>query len=184
MNNELTNAIVKHLFTGLGIYGEVPVSLRHQLFLTDQQIAFDDENDEAKMAPVWAGETKIENKKFSFIYTSLVMKDFPTEDFLVVKLDDNPGYGCYAALVDLNDLAGGFENKLDVQDGFIAVQLKSQSWIPANIYLQATFLAGMEQLKDLASRYEKSSKLEEMFGLLKDFITYREGISNDRSSQI
>jgi hypothetical protein len=175
MNNELTNAIVKHLFTGLGIYGEVPVSLRHQLFLTDQQIAFDDEKGEAKMAPVWAGETKIENKKFSFIYTSLVMKDFPTEDFLVVKLDDNPGYGCYAAAdLEASDI---------LEDGFIAVQLKSQSWIPANIYLQATFLAGMEQLKDLASRYEKSSKMEEMFGLLKDFITYREG-SNDRSSQI
>jgi hypothetical protein len=181
MNNELTNAIAKHLFTGLGIYGGVPVSLRHQLFWTDHQIAFDDEKGEAKMATVWAGETKIENKKFSFIYTSLVMKDFPMEDFLVVKLDDNPGYGCYAS-AEL--VVNQFQlNEFNIQDGFIAVQLKSQSWIPANIYLQATFLAGMEQLKDLASRYEKSSKMEEMFGLLKDFITYREG-SNDRSSQI
>lgn len=175
MNNELTNAIVKHLFTGLGIYGEVPVSLRHQLFLTDKQISFEDEGGE-KMASVWAGETKLDSKKFSFIYTSLVMKDYPTEDFLVVKLDDNPGYGCYAAAEE--ERVGNLY-RLDMRDGFIATQLKSQSWIPANVYLQATFLAGMETLKDLASRYDKSSKMEEMFGLLKNFIAYRESIENE-----
>jgi hypothetical protein len=175
MNTELTNAIIKYLYTGLGIYGtEVPVSLRHQLFKTDKQIAFEDESG-SKGVPVWAGETKLDNKKFNFIYTSLTINEM-TEDFLVVKLDDNPGYGCYASLDILNQSTIG--------DGFIAVQLKLNSWIPANVYLQATFLAGMEQLKDLASRYDKSSKVEEMFGLLKEFINYREKMENEPSDQI
>ena len=92
-----------------------------------------------------------------------------TENFVVIKLDGQPAYGCYLTSAPASGGIG-----ILAWDGFIATELKSKAWIPATTYIQATFLAGMEQLRDLTSKYDKSSNIDELFILLKEFIAYHE----------
>lgn len=161
---KLTDAIIEHIFKNLGLYNhQVPVSICHDIFLTKEQISFFLEKE--LFAPVWACQTSINDKKLSIICTSFGYD----ERFVVVKLDGNPAYGLYLDY-DAHD---------KYVNGFIATEIKSKAWIPTTIFLQATFLAGMEQLKDLTSKYDKASGLEELFLLLKEFIAYREAMNGD-----
>lgn len=172
MQSEITNAIVKHIFKNLGIFTEYPVavSICHDSFLLDKKITFQVDNCEL-FAPVWACQTSVENKTLNIICTSLAIDHEEhvnnTETFILVKLEGQPSYGCYLSSAGLG---------ITVWDGFIAVELKTKSWIPTTTFLQATFLAGMEQLKDLSSKYDKSINIEELFTLLKSFIAYRESL--------
>lgn len=169
---EITNAIVKHVFKNLGIFNDVPISICDEVFLTDKQISyFGDDGD--KFAPVWVCQTSVEGKKLSIICTSLVTPSEDhiddTENFVVVKLEGQPAYGCYL----LSAGSGTF-----IESGFIATELKPKTWVPTTTFLQATFLAGMEQLRDLTSKYDPVSNSEEFFTLLKDFITYHESFTS------
>jgi hypothetical protein len=165
---EITNAIVKHIFKNLGIFDDVPISIKNETFLTSEQISYSSDDGE-KTAPVWACQTSVEGKKLSMICTSLIIPGEDhiddTENFVVVKLAGQPAYGCYL-------LSAGFGTFIEA--GFIATELKPKTWIPTTTFLQATFLAGMEQLRDLTSKYDAISSPEELFTLLKEFIVYHE----------
>lgn len=147
------------------------MSIRHEAFLAEDMPYTYETIDGAVStdAPVFACHTKIDTKKFSIINASF--KSPPTsadqseefEDFIVVKLEGQPAYGC--ALIGSDNF---------YWSGFIAVEIKPKVWIPANVFIQATFLAGLEQLKELAGQYEKIDDLTEMYALLEEFIAFRE----------
>lgn len=168
---EITNAIVKHIFKNLGIFNDVPISICNEVFLTDKQISYSGDDGE-KFALVWACQTSVEGKKLSMICTSLITPNENDvdyiENFVLVKLEGQPAYGCYL-IAD--------ETATYIDAGFIATELKPKTWIPTTTFLQATFLAGMEQLRDLTSKYDPIPNSEELFGLLKDFISYHESFT-------
>ena len=171
----ITDAIVKHIFHNLGLFGKVPVSIAQEAFLTDKQISYSDDEEE-KQAEVFSCSTNVEGKKLSMISTSLIALsedklDEITDSFVVIKLEGQPAYGCYLMMTSS-------------QDGFIAAEIKPKVWIPTTVFLQATFLAGMEQLKNLISRYEKPSDhdVENLFTLLKEFIGYHEAFEGEEGN--
>lgn len=171
-NDEITNAIIKHIFTQLGLYDTTAVSIHHKAFLTDKTIAYENDNYEKMSAKVYACQTEISSKKLSIISSELD----ESENFVVVKFDSNPAYGLYlCSEYPSEDIIA---TPLVFQDGFLATQLKEKTWIPTTIYLQATFLAGMEQLRDLTSKYDKVKDIDVLFDLLKEFISYREAVCN------
>lgn len=179
MNNQpLTNAIAEHIFANLGVFGTVMTSITQDTFLTSKTIAyepsFEDQLDAEKgnelIAKVFACQTSTGAKKLSLIYSPLKtsckkhIQSF--EHFLLVKLEGSPAYGCYLLDCDLDE---------EKADGFIATELTPKNWIPTTTYIQATFLAGMEQLKDLFSQYKaiEAADLEELLISLKEFIAFQ-----------
>jgi hypothetical protein len=164
---EITNAIVKHIFKGLGLYGNVPVSILHPTFKTDKLIDYTDEEYREKQAEVFACQTSIENDQLNIICVSFPDSyDYDTENFVIVKLGNSPAYGCYLGSIKA-------DGEMKASDGSIATEIRPGAWIPTTTFLQATFLAGMEQVKELTSKYEKAKNIEDLFKLLKEFITYQ-----------
>ena len=163
---EITNAIAKHICTKLGLFETTKFSICHSSFLTDKSISYEEDKKE-KHSAVYACQTLIEDKKFSFINTSISSKEEDgdiIEHFLLIRLEGVSSYGIYLKVIS------------DLVDSFIATEIKSKSWIPATVYLQGTLLAGMEQLADLAFQYNRADNVDELFQMQKEFIEYRENL--------
>jgi hypothetical protein len=158
MSEQLTNQIVKHVLDNVGITDEKQVSILQ--FLTDKTIQFDVEDGELATAEVWACQTLVDNVRFRMMYSHL-----DGDMIFVSKLDECPTYGC--SLIIDNEITYNL-------DGFIGLKMNDQNWIPTTIFLQATFLAGMEQLKDLSGGYSKCSDHEDLLSDLKSFISFKE----------
>lgn len=175
MSQELTDAIVKHILFNLGATTEVfeRNSITNTRFLTDHQIEFDDEQGITEPAYIWACETTINHSKFRMmcvIFDCQHTKDADKEVAVLVKLPDCPTYGIMASN------SSGY-----IDEAFIACEIKDKMWVKTTSYIQATFLAGMEQLKELSAAYEKCEKTDDLFLLLKEFIAYRTSFDSEEA---
>lgn len=161
--NDLTNQIVKHIFDNLGLTDNRQVSLLQ--FLTDKTIQFssDGKDEEISSSQIWACQTVINNVRFRMMSTS-----FPdieeTETIFISKLDNCPTYGCSL-------ITGSNPSFLE---GHIGCKMNEESWVPTTIFIQATFLAGMEQLKDISGSFAKCSDNTDLVDDLKSFIAFKE----------
>lgn len=158
MNEKLTNTIVEHIFNNLGIINQnlIKNSIINDAFKIDQKINYFNENNEDKIANVYCCETTVNKSKFYLMATI-----FDDDLFLISKLEDCPAYGCF----------GSIENK-ELKDSFIVCNLGDKSWIPTTIFIKATFLAGMEQLREVNRPFLRSESYNDYFKLLKEFIDY------------
>lgn len=175
MNQKLTDMIVQHIFSNLGvnrISNHLGASIMDKKFLTKHTIDFKDSHGRAEKAKVWACQTVVNNSKFRIMFSNLECdhSDYVEQDaVMVIKLDGCPTYGCSLIIWDSQD----------VNCGFIACQIKDNAWMQATTYIQATFLAGMEQLKDLSSGYDKCDNTEDLITNIKEYIIYRETFIED-----
>jgi len=161
MNKTLTNQIVKHILTNLGILDSRPVSLISDEFLTDLQIEYENIEDKQTIANVWATEALANNIKIQLAATKFEMDN--DEFAVIIEIENCPTYGCY------------FENENDI-NSLIAFSLKGNAWIPADIYTQATFLAGMEQLKDLTASFSLCKNPQLIYDKIIGFVNFRDEI--------
>jgi hypothetical protein len=67
------------------------------------------------------------------------------------------------------------EEKVD-PEVMIAVSTDKDNWMPCSIYLQATFLAGMEQIRDLGFGWTKAANYSEQHKQLLSFIKFHQNI--------
>ena len=99
---------------------------------------------------------------------------------LTIQLKDAPTFGVYLIY-----------NKL-VEDppyaeALIAVNTDNKHWIPCNTYLQATFLAGMEQLRDLTFGWVKIKDYAAQHAQLLSFIKFHDSyfeVNTDEGQEI
>jgi hypothetical protein len=148
-NIALTNEIVKHIFDNLGITKELRGSVIHEVFQTNKTLSFTDDTGKQKV-PVYGCKVDVEGKKFEIVSVKLTAK----EAVFVSRLEGCPTYGCY-----LGD------------ECLIGVVAKDH-WLEASMFIQASFLAGMEQLREIGSVFTRMNNVDEMFEALKKFLVF------------
>lgn len=163
----LTDAIAEHILYYLGATNPFFAgnSITNEKFLTKHQIEFVDDQGITEQANIWSCETTINHSKFRMMcarFTCNHTKDEDEDIAVVIKLPDCPTYG----LMSTHSQGKSF-------DSFIACEIKEKTWVGTTTYIQATFLAGMEQLKELSVAYTKCESTEDLFTSLKEFINYR-----------
>lgn len=179
MNSELTNAILYHILLNLGLNKTQKNTIFNDLFITNNDIEYVNEFDEMNKSSVYSCQMKVNNSSFQIICAKL-STDYKTsidEDvYFVIKLEGCPTYGCY---LSVNTDKMEDVNNQSFHDGFIACFIDNKHWVPAPVFIQATFLAGMEQLRELSAPFTKVDSNEELFNNLKSFITYKESYMNE-----
>ena len=156
---KLTDCIVEHILNNLGMLQPKQNSIFSSQLLIKQKLTFEEENIEQSYN-IYACENTINQSKLS-IAASQIKKDEHQELLAIIMLEGSPIYGCY--LVIDHDA---------ISESKIVFQIKDHIWMDTNIFIQASFLAGMEQLKDLTSSFVACSVPDLMYQHLLSFIKY------------
>jgi len=159
----LTQEIVKHVMTKLGVGHEnlhsAYASIMHQDFELDQTICLINDEGEEVNNRMWSCKVSVEDKDFR-----LLLADCSTlgeeEYALMVALDGSPEYGIYYSITDPGAC-------------YIACLL-NEFWVTSTVYMQAAFLTGMEQVKDLSSPWVRNEKTKDLYEKLVKFIGHHE----------
>lgn len=163
MNKELTSQIIKHIFAGLAIIPSnftdlnKTKSLKSKEFLLKETIDFDTANESLKNH-IWGCQLSVDKQEIKILLGNCSSSD--SEEYaLLIQLKDSPSYGCYLMVNDLNK-------------SLIACSIDNKKWLQCNTYLQATFLAGMENIKEIGLVWNKCINYTENYQSLQSFIKY------------
>lgn len=162
---KLTNSIVEHILTNLGFMDQRTHSLLAEPLKTDTYIAVQEEEQEIRY-PVYACETHITQTKIvmaGVIFSDNTNSTNPSDMAVIVNIEDCPTYGCY----------------LSQGEGIIAFTIKDNTWMEANTFLSATFLAGMENLRDVVQPYTQCQDIKPMHQALITFLKYVDAQNED-----
>lgn len=172
MNDKLTNAIVEHILDNLGITAKQPTPITSDAFLTNHKIPYEYE-ETSEEAKVWVSEASINGSKITIAYTTFNVEGGYSEDIVIVDIKDCPLYGCYF-MRDTNE----YDNtEMPYTEALIAFSIKNDkkseiSWLKASDHIRATFLAGMEHIKDLMASFAKPKNSDDIFKALMSFTKY------------
>lgn len=171
MNKSLTEEIIYHIFSNLGLLPsnfvkqEQTKSLLDKQFLLSEKLSFETDEKETVEKSLYACQVGVNNKALTLILADCTFeKDLP-EYCLFVQLQDSPAFCSYLVF-------NGLTNETTDAEALIGVSSKNQGWIPCTMYLQATFLAGMEQLRDLNFPWGKCANYKTQVKQLSDFIRF------------
>lgn len=173
MNNILTEQIVKHILSNLGVIngsnidGNKSQTLISKDFLLRNKLSFKMEDDSVISNKIWGCQLSIENKEMKIVLGDSSQDKNIKEHCLIIHLKDSPIYGLYIIP--------------DVQNTqvLIACSLNGKEWMQCNIYLQATFLAGMEQIKDHIAAPQKCNEYDFEYKAMLSFIEFHSAIFED-----
>lgn len=168
MNQKLSEQIAYHILANLGVLPasfvnkEVIKSVIDKQFLLPEKISF--EGDLRKN--VYGCQVNIaDNKELRLMLADCTQeKDLP-EFCLLVQLKDAPAFGVYLIFTALTS------EPID-PEVLIGVSTDSKYWMPCSTYLQATFLAGMEQIRDVGFGWTKINNYDKMYQQLLSFIKF------------
>lgn len=172
MNFVLMEEVIRHIFANLAI---VPspridtnktISIRDKNFLLSQKLVFTDDVDKEVQNSIWGCNinTSQSTEGLTLLLGDCTQYSDIPEFCLIVSLKDAPVYGLYLVY---NDLKEGC-----LSDPLIGVSTNNKDWMPCDTYLQATFLAGMEQIRDLNFGKNKLINYQHHFELLQSFIKF------------
>lgn len=170
MNFALMEQIIRHVFSNLGIVPDNNVdlsfssSLRSDEFLLPEKLTFAGEDEEAEIVnSLWGCQITLQNQTMRVLLGDCTQDPRIPEFCVVVQLTDAPMYGMYLAY---NELVDGC-----LPDPLIAVATE-KNWMVCETYLQATFLAGMEQIRDLGFGWNKCTEYKSQFEMMNTLIKY------------
>lgn len=158
MNKELIKQIVLHIFYGFSILpskfinNENSVSLRDSKFRFNEKLIFYSEEDEIKNN-IYGCQLYIEGQTMNILLGDCSVSE--KEYCLLVSLKDSPYYGLYLS-----------------NNPSICFSMDGEVWSNCSTYLQATFLAGMEQLRESRAKWNKCDN-EDLVKTMKKFIEYK-----------
>jgi len=145
MNNKLTEEITYHILSNLGVLPSEFVnqdasrSIIDKQFLLTEKISFQMEGQTINKS-IYGCQLNFTNKFFKLILADCSQDSDIPEFAIIIHPPDAPTYGLYLAFTKL---------VADPPDPEAMIAIKNdQHWIPCTTFLQATFLAGMEQLRD------------------------------------
>jgi hypothetical protein len=167
MNKTLMEHIAYHILSGFGatsslyIDGSIYRSLISKEFLLDQEILFKNEEGEIVNNPIYGCQFSLSQKEFKILLGDCSQDKKVPEYCLIVHLTDNPAYGLYMVCDPSVD-----------SEALIAVSVNDKDWMPCNTFLQATFLAAMEQLKDVAVGCAKCNNYQRHYEMLLSMINF------------
>jgi hypothetical protein len=172
MNQKLTEQIVYHVLANLGALPSTFVgqkatqSLIDKQFLLPEKVSFEIEGGEIQRKNIYGCQITVTNsKEFKMLLADCTQdKDLP-EYCLLVQLKDSPTFALYLVF---NQLV----SEPTDSEAMIAVSVDKVHWMPCSAYLQATFLAGMEQIRDLGFSWSKCTGYQEQYKHLLSFIKF------------
>lgn len=157
MNQKLTNEISDHLVNWI-------LKFCHSDFLLSKTLKFVSDNLKVEL-PVWS--LKIPHLAQEIRLMIGACSEGADQDFAVlISLKGSPFYAIFQEKSDEID-----------RENMIATSLDGKAWIPCNHLLQGTFLAAMEQIKEMPSFPSKiMGDVDELFDSLVNFIDFRDGM--------
>ena len=162
MNKKLEEEIIRHIFNNLGILKDISIDSKKIIdksYLLKEKLVFDIEEQQITN-DVFGCEISIAGQKNFKILVGECSSDKAIPEYcLIVHFQDSPIYGAY--LCDDKD-----------SEPLIALNVDNKGWMPCSTFLQATFLAGMEQLKDVYLNWTHCTKYENEFKLMNSFIKF------------
>lgn len=197
MNQKLTEEIVYHILANLGVLpaaftsSEKMQSLVDKKFLLPEKIVLEMEDSTVLRKNIFGCQISVTDAKDLKILLGdcTLSPDLP-EYCLVVQLKDMPIFGaylCFTKLYIINSelTAISDEDEID-SEALIAVSVDKKNWMPCSGYLQATFLAGMEQTRDLGFGWSKCTSYQDQYQMLLSFIKFHRNFygGNDEGQEI
>lgn len=175
MNNKLTEQIAYHILSHLGVLPSTFVnrdatrSIIDKQYVLSEKISLESDGGEVVRKNIYGCQARIaDSKEFKMLLADCTEdKAFP-EYCLLVQLKDAPAFGMYLLY------AGQSEEQVDPEP-LIAVSPDKEHWMPCSTYLQATFLAGMEQVRDSGFAWSKCVDYQEQYKQLLSFIKFHHG---------
>jgi hypothetical protein len=171
MNQKLTEEIVYHILANLGVLPssfvdqDVTKSVIDKRFLLSDKLSFETEEGDLIHKNVYGCQIQVGGKDLKLLLADCgTSKDLP-EYCLLTQLKDAPTFGMFLVYSQLSD--DGFD-----PEAMIAVSVDTRYWVPCSTYLQATYLAGMEQLRDLGFGWTKCTAYQAQYAQLQSFIKF------------
>jgi hypothetical protein len=173
MNKFLRETIVKHIFANFAIIPSSFVNLNNSKSLMDKdfilqdKIPFIDINNNLSKNKVWGCQISSEQQEVKILLGDC-SQDNIKEYALIIQLKNAPIYGVYLICDDVDS------------EALIACSLNGKEWLECQTYLQATFLAGMEQIKDVGLAWTKCSNYKDQFEMLLSFIKFHDSVYEEK----
>jgi hypothetical protein len=164
MNRGLLEEIVRHV---LGHFAVIPhtivdldktQSLISPGYLLTEKITFESEG-QMFHNKVWGCQLAAINREVSVLLAECSVSHVH-EWAMIIQPKEAPTYGIYLE-----------DNKVDGHC-MLAVSLDQKEWLECNTYLQSTFLAAMEQVRDMRLSWHKPTEYQEHYKSLRSFIKY------------
>jgi len=138
MNKSLEEEIVNHILKNFGFNNK----LIHNYLIDNNHLLMSDmdlfEDNEYK-SPLWGLSATISDIKFN-IFHGMICDVDGNISIIIVNIDNLPTYGIY-----------------DGEEKLIYCKTLESDWMKCSTYLQGTFLAGMEQVKELGIVYDTAN---------------------------
>lgn len=157
----LTFEIVKHIFARLGIDNNLNkyyASITDSEFLIDKKLVLVD-GDTDISNNIWSAKAEIGDISIKLMIASCSL-DNSQEHAMVIHMDNSPIYGCYF---------GSGTNEANI---FVNIS----EWVDTTIFMQASLLAGMEQIKELNIAWSRNDDYDELYSKLVSFIESRDSL--------
>lgn len=169
MKSDLLNEIITHIFYNLKFLdSDSKQSICNNYFLCPQNFDFEDSS---IISRVYGAQAVVNGYKFKLLAHHFFNENEDGGTFCcVIQMQDCPIYGCIGSYQDNKNV----NNK--IEDGILVYQINgSESWLPTTTFLQATFLAGMEQLKEMSIQFQKLDD-KELFEVLKKLMIFQQEV--------
>lgn len=175
MNKILLENIVKHILANLAIIPSSHVnlsatkSLKSKEFLFTEKLPFIMEDGLQVNRSVWGCQLSVEQQEIKILLADCSIEQDIPEYALLVQLKDNPYYGVYLVHSDEVD-----------SEPMIGCSLNGKDWMECQTYLQATFLAAMEQTRDIGFTWNKCTNYKVHLESLLSFIKFHHSVYEEK----
>lgn len=177
MNHFLLKEIVSHVMANFGVIPSIFVdhektnSLMDPAYLISEKILFEEEGRQYQ-GKIWGCQLSVAQTEVKVLLGECTTNlEFP-QFALVLQSKDAPVYGLYLCYNDLSN------HPLDSEPD-LSVSLNNKDWMDCNTFLQATFLAATEQVRELQLPWKKCIEYKEMHKALLSFMNYHDGKIGD-----
>lgn len=162
--------IIRHVMANLAIIPSSFVdpdktkSLMSKEYLLTEKLSFESEEEVIKNR-IWGCQISLEQQELKFLLGDCSQEKNIPEYCLIVQLKNAPAYGVYLVFNDL------VSSQVD-SEPLLACTLNGKEWMECQTYLQATFLAGMEQVRDVGLSWNKCTDYKDQYELMLSFIEF------------
>lgn len=171
MNLALVKEIVSHIYAHFAIIPSDFVnmdktdSLINPFYLLKEQVVFESEGT-SYHGKVWGCQMSIGQQEIKVLLGDCTLdKEYP-EFVMIVQPKDAPVYGLYLCHNEMSSQPGDSQPMIAVSPD------KGKGWLQCNAHLQATFLAAMEQARELRMPWEKCTDYKPLYQCMINFLKF------------
>lgn len=178
MNRQLAEQIAYHILSNLGaipssfVNKDLTKSIIDKQLLLPEKVTFEVDGEVSRKNIYGCQVSLADGKEFRLLLADCTQDKTLPEYCLLVQLKDAPAYGVYLVFTQL------VQDSTD-SEVLIAISTDNKHWMPCSTYLQATFLAGMEQVRDIPTGWTKCKDYQEQYQQLLSFIKFHRSYYED-----